>query len=60
MSFTYPPINAPIDFSTLVPRLIPNTVSETVEDLDSDGNERFRRNMIVGRYFEESKENEEK
>ena len=60
MSFTYPPINAPIDFSTLVPRLFPNTVSETVEDLDSDGNERFRRNMIVGRYFEESKENEEK
>lgn len=54
MSFTYPPIDAPIDYSKLVPRLIPGTITETVDDLDSDGNERFRRNLIVGNYFEES------
>lgn len=53
MSFTFPPINVPLDFASMVPRLIPHTFFDTEEDVDSDGNEQFRRELIVDSYFAE-------
>lgn len=51
LSFTYPPIGIPVDYTEFVPRMVPGTAVERVADLDSDGNERFRRNLILDDYF---------
>lgn len=51
MSFTYPPLDIPVDYTQLSPRIIPGTMVDSVDDLDSDGNERFRRRLIADQYF---------
>lgn len=55
MSFTYPPADIPVDYCNIIPGIIPGTVTETVDDLDSDGNERHRRRLMLGDYFSRGK-----